>query len=245
MSRAVFIADAHLTRPTDPAYRELLAFFAALPADLDHLFILGDFFDFWFGYKTVVDTDYIPVLQALTVLADRGVRLWFIEGNHEFHLGPYFTNRLGTHHHQRELFVTLDDLQLYLAHGDHLAAGGRLHRRWTSLLKGPAGHAVLSLLPPAWTKGIARRLSAASRKAGGAGRGVPETVWEAAAGRLAAGADAVIIGHFHRQEEREIEPAGRRRIYALGDWAADRSYLEYHDGAFIWRRWPEIIDNPA
>ncbi|MBN2231930.1 MAG: UDP-2,3-diacylglucosamine diphosphatase [Deltaproteobacteria bacterium] len=248
MSRAVFLADAHLVRPADPAYGDLLTFFAALPADLGHLFILGDFFDFWFGYETVVDVDCIPVLQALAGLADRGVRLWFVEGNHEFHLGPFFTRRLGTHHQQRELFVTLDDLHIYLAHGDHLATAGRLHSLWTALLKGPAGRAILSLAPPALTKKIARCLSAASRKAGGESRGVPEAVWEAAGAKIAAGADAAIIGHFHRQEEREIDlpqygrkifrPC-RRRMYALGDWATDRTYLEYRDGAFTWRRWTE------
>ncbi|MCK9233525.1 MAG: hypothetical protein M0P04_12170, partial [Syntrophales bacterium] len=69
--KAIFLSDAHLKREKDENYQRLLHLFETLNADpdkpletgsesvepetvrrvnprIDHLFILGDFFDFWF-----------------------------------------------------------------------------------------------------------------------------------------------------------------------------------------------------
>ena len=46
--KAVFLADAHLKNADDNSYLVLMHFLETL-MPVDRLFILGDFFDFWFS----------------------------------------------------------------------------------------------------------------------------------------------------------------------------------------------------
>lgn len=92
--RAIFIADAHLRQPGDENYRLLMEFLAGLRGNVDTLYILGDLFEFWIGYDPVPFTHYLPLLDRLRELVDSGVRIEYFEGNHDFHMGPFFTETL-------------------------------------------------------------------------------------------------------------------------------------------------------
>ena len=61
--RALFLADAHLRKPSDPNYRMLLTFLEEQCGKTDILVLLGDIFEFWIGKATVIE-DYIPVINA-------------------------------------------------------------------------------------------------------------------------------------------------------------------------------------
>ncbi|MRR35913.1 UDP-2,3-diacylglucosamine diphosphatase, partial [bacterium] len=93
--RAIFIADAHLRHEGDQNYRLLMEFLAGLRGAVDTLFILGDLFEFWIGYETVPFTHYLPILDRLKELAESGTEIVYLEGNHDFHMGPFFTETLG------------------------------------------------------------------------------------------------------------------------------------------------------
>ena len=47
----------------------------SIKADAAELFLMGDVFDFWFEYKTVVPKGYIRFLGKLAELTDAGVKL--------------------------------------------------------------------------------------------------------------------------------------------------------------------------
>ena len=53
--KAIFLSDAHLRRPEDKNYQLLLDFLDR-QKDLDALFLLGDIFEFWIGYKHLAFT---------------------------------------------------------------------------------------------------------------------------------------------------------------------------------------------
>jgi UDP-2,3-diacylglucosamine hydrolase len=40
---------------------------------LPAIFLLGDLFDFWFEYKTVIPKRYVRILGKLASVADRGI----------------------------------------------------------------------------------------------------------------------------------------------------------------------------
>lgn len=92
--RAIFIADAHLRHEGDENYRLLVEFLTELRGTVDTLFILGDLFEFWIGYETVPFTHYLPILKKLQELAENGTEIVYLEGNHDFHMGPFFTKTL-------------------------------------------------------------------------------------------------------------------------------------------------------
>ena len=51
--------------------------------DAKVVFLLGDLFDFWFEYKTVVPKGFVRVLGKLAELKDAGIDIYFFVGNHD------------------------------------------------------------------------------------------------------------------------------------------------------------------
>ena len=73
-----FASDNHLGAPTAeksaPRERIFIAWLDHIQKDVKVLFLLGDLFDFWFEYKTVVPKGFVRVLGKLAELADQGYR---------------------------------------------------------------------------------------------------------------------------------------------------------------------------
>ncbi len=230
--KAIFLADAHLRDPEAPACRDLLAFFDQLPADLEQLFILGDFFDFWYGYRKTVFTVYEPVLAALAKLRDRGVRLTFFAGNHELALGPRLAE-LGNCIDDHQL-LTLDGKRIFLAHGDNLDPDDYGYRLWRFLIRSRPVAALIERLPPSLTWKIAARLSRRSRDSGTNNKIIPPAVYNRCVKIFKSKqVETIICGHFH-QPRREIFFLRRppETIYFIGAWENTRSWLLYSEGRF-------------
>ncbi len=117
--KAIFLADAHLRHPQDNNYQLLLDFLDQ-QKELDALFLLGDIFEFWIGYKHLAFTTYIPLLEQLRRLSESGTKLFFVEGNHDFHLGSYFTETLNCTVIPDQQQVDWDGLKIMISHGDLL-----------------------------------------------------------------------------------------------------------------------------
>jgi UDP-2,3-diacylglucosamine pyrophosphatase LpxH len=73
-----FLSDAHLgagPEPDERLKRERLAeLFERIKADRAGLYILGDLFDFWFEYRTVVPAGHLETISLLRGLRDSGIR---------------------------------------------------------------------------------------------------------------------------------------------------------------------------
>jgi UDP-2,3-diacylglucosamine hydrolase len=231
--KSIFLADAHLKYPTDENYRRLNSFLQNLPEDIENLFILGDFFDFWFGYRKVVFSVYVPILATLEALVQRGIKLYFIEGNHEISLGPFFRTHLHAHSNPSELSVYLSGQRLYLAHGDLLDDSQQWYRRWVGFIKSPFICRLISLIPPDFTCRIAQWLSKISRNQSQNASHIPEKLTNKLADIFRAGHDVAIIAHYHHPAQNQVVLNDQKYpVYHLGDWITDYSYLVLEDGNF-------------
>ena len=231
--KSIFLADAHLKDPGDENYRRLNHFLYNLPEDVENLFILGDFFDFWFGYRDVVLSAYVPILATLESLVQRGIKLYFIEGNHEISMGPFFSTRLKAHCNPSELSIHVSGRRLYLAHGDLLDDRQKWYRRWKGFIKHPLTCRLISLIPPDFTSRIARWLSKTSRNQSQSTSPIPYEVTRKLADIFRAGHDAAIIAHYHHPAREHIVIDDQKYpVYHLGDWISDYSYLILEDGSF-------------
>ena len=76
-----FASDNHLGAPTYQESRERETRFVhwldTIKTDAGALFLLGDLFDFWFEYKTVVPRGFVRVLGKLAELRDSGLPIFF------------------------------------------------------------------------------------------------------------------------------------------------------------------------
>jgi UDP-2,3-diacylglucosamine hydrolase len=233
---AIFLADAHLRDPGDDNYLKIMEFLATLPGRVDTLFILGDFFQFWIGYPTVAFSRYLPVTDALRRLVDQGVAIVYLEGNHDFHMGPFFHDALRADIHPGPVTVTLDGRRLYLCHGDQIDRRDYGTRCLRALLHSPLTRWLTRLVPPAVADRIAIWLS--SRSKGTRYREeqrqvTPDLLRRFARQQFDAGADVVITGHFHLPL---LEEHDGHTLLCLGDWLSHFTYGEWRDGRLTLHR---------
>lgn len=242
--RMVFIADGHLKGLNDPNQGALVRFLDSLKADT--LAVMGDLFDFWTGSNSVATAQYAPVLDALLRLKKRGTKIMYFEGNHDFSMGPFFTNDL-----EAKVFEGLSEIRLgknrfVLGHGDTVSMSTG-YRLWRAYLRSPVFRVMAAIATPPAVWAIANRLSKKSRK-----RSYPvkENMTELrlrdfARDEIGMGADFVVLGHSHESGVTRLESAGREGIYANpGSWAKDKSYLVFDGKSFVIERWRERDGTP-
>jgi UDP-2,3-diacylglucosamine hydrolase len=225
--KAIFIADAHLRRPEDRNYQRLLDFLDR-QQDLDGLFLLGDIFEFWLGYRHVVFTAYLPLLEKLRQLATAGTKIYFVEGNHDFHLGPYFTEVLGGTIIPDQQLVEWDGKKLLLCHGDLLNPNPnyqRLRRFWRSNLVRLLAKIIHP--DPVWAFGLWLCNLSKNKHPKNCRWDPSPMLIPFAEKEFSAGADAVLCGHFHHPIDTSVD---EKQIIAVGDWIEQFSYAEMLDG---------------
>ena len=234
--RAVFLSDVHLKEPEDANYRGMLALLDGLDG-LPDLYILGDFFDFWFGFSRVVPGRYVPVLAALKRLADGGTRIHFVEGNHDFHMGTYFTRTLGAVVHPDCAEVDLDGKRLYLAHGDLVDEADRGYLRMRRVLRSAPVTWLADAMPPRWLLSFADRLHQVAGGEMNGPRHLAGRFREFAREQWRVGYDGVVLGHCHVPELLEESHEGRPCFYGnAGDWLKNYTFLAYDGEGFSLRR---------
>ena len=230
--RTIFIADAHLVSPDDTNYLQLLSFLHELEGDLDALYIVGDLFDFWLGFPSHPFTQYDAVLDALERLVLRGCRLVYFEGNHDFHLGTIFSERLRAEIHPGPAIECVQGKHLYICHGDQINLADRYYRRLRFLLRTRLVAASVRHFPLSWAEKIRESLQKRSR----AGYVVKTARWDYrqiildfARLLLKQGCDGLVTGHFHLALC-EIIPETSFTVLSLGDWMEQFTYGEMLNG---------------
>ena len=236
-SRVVFIPDAHLREPSDEDYRDMESFLDEQVERLepgDTLVVMGDLFDFWVGFRYVVPYRYLPILGRLQRLASKGVSIHYTEGNHDFLMGPFFTEFIGAQVHPGPWELEHSRMRIYVAHGDQVNTADRGYRFLRWVLRSAPVRAGRHLAPPFLVEYLARAMSRASRVYTDTKTDDKEALGRTfAVARFFEGYDAVVLGHFHHPSSWGMELDGRRRAYInTGAWMDRRHYLELDGGKF-------------
>lgn len=117
-----FASDQHFGAPNFKDSRERERIFMSwlnhVQKDAAALFLLGDLFDFWFEYKTVVPKGFVRTLGKLAEISDSGIPIYFFVGNHDLWMKGYFENELNitTYHDIREF--SFNGKSFLIGHGD-------------------------------------------------------------------------------------------------------------------------------
>jgi UDP-2,3-diacylglucosamine hydrolase len=232
--RAVFFSDAHLRGADDEGCGLLLSFLRDASQNLDHLFIVGDLFDFWFSKGGVVYPGFQPIIDELAAMQGRGVRIHLFEGNHDFYLSRYFTRYHGIEVFTDEALVQLDGKQIYIAHGDLVDETDRGYRLLRSVLRSRFFFGLQRLLPLSVLWRFARLSSDASKEyLAKPQEGLAAKMEAFALKKFDEGIDAVILGHCHLPAiGAHSVGASQRQFVLLGDWLSHRSYLVMDNGSF-------------
>lgn len=233
--RTIFIADAHLTAQDDLNYRLLLRFLRDLEGNTETLFIMGDLFDFWLGFPSHPFRQYDAVLEALLALTRSGCRLVYFEGNHDFHLGSIFRDRLGAEIHSGPAILTVQGRKLLLCHGDQINRADRGYRLLRLLLHNCIVGSAVAHFPPSLAVLIKERLQHASR----ASYQTKIARWDYrqiircfAQSARELGCSGLVTGHFHLAYREELD-GSPFTILSLGDWMEQFTYGEMVNGGLL------------
>lgn len=238
MLKSYFVSDVHLgLQVGDPAEREsrFVAFLRSLPEETESLYLLGDVWDFWYEYRDVVPKGYIRVFSALQDLMDRGVSVYFFQGNHDVWTYSYF-EELGMKKLSQPYCVEIAGKTFCLGHGDGLGPVPFGYRFLRGLFHNRLAQFLFSLLHPwiafrfgnGWSKG--NRLSHDKEYVF---RGEDEPLYKFAESFSKENkVDYFVFGHYH--ESVDLELSSGSRLLILEDWITSSPFICF-DGEAITR----------
>ena len=237
--KAVFFSDAHLRSGDDDAGSLLRSFLRNVPQSGDHLYVVGDLFDFWFSRSGVVYPGFQPVIHEMHDLKGRGVRIHLFEGNHDFYLADYFSKDLGYEVFTDAAILEMEGKKIYVAHGDCVDETDRGYRFLRRLLRSRLFYGLQRMLPLMLLWRLASLSSETSKEyLAKPQEGLAAKMEAFARGEFEKGIDAVILGHCHLPAIRTRDVGGRQHHFILlGDWLAHRSYVILEEGRFELRHY--------
>jgi UDP-2,3-diacylglucosamine hydrolase len=235
----VFLSDAHLGAA--PAASEaaraarLHRFLEQLPGRASELIIVGDLFDFWFEYASVIPRRAFDTLAVLQRLRAAGIAITYLNGNHDFWLGPFLEQHLDLRTHDGALTLERDGRRIWVHHGDGLIGGDHGYKALRAVIRNPLAVRLYQLIHPDLGIPLASRVSHWSRGSREERKFDGDQLWrQIAEPRFREGFDAVLIGHFHQAYERR---ENGREFFVLGDWIERFTYVTLEQGRLTMETW--------
>jgi UDP-2,3-diacylglucosamine hydrolase len=238
MRKTYFFSDVHLGvgSKEDDRRKEnsLIQFLEEVRRDGEHVFIVGGLFDFWFEYRSVVPKGYFRLFSKLAELADAGITLTYLAGNHDFWLRDYFSAELGMNIERDPIERTIHGKRFYLHHGDGLLKNDTGYRILKRILRNKANIALFSLVHPDLAAAIARWSSHQSRQYTSKRQFEGDDMTLFAGKKIGEGYDFVVMGHNHVPCRRNI---GNGVYVNLGDWIGERTYAVFDGVSLELKKW--------
>ncbi len=147
-----FASDNHLGAPTQtqsfPREKKFVAWLETVKTDAAAIFLLGDLFDFWFEYKTVVPKGFTRTLGKLAELTDAGIPIYYFVGNHDLWMNGYFEEELNIPVYHKPQLFQLNDTIVLMGHGDGLGPGDKGFKRMKKVFVHPLSKWLFKWLHP-------------------------------------------------------------------------------------------------
>lgn len=240
-----FLSDLHLGAPYMIHTREnelrIVAFLDSIKKDAETIYLLGDILDYWYEYRYVVPRGYVRFFGKLAELADSGIRIVWLKGNHDIWIFDYLPNELGIEVVDGSIVEEIHGKNFFLSHGDGVGKLDPSFKFIRGLFRSKFCQWAFSGIHPRWTVPFAYNWSAHSRKEGEA-RGIPD---EALLKNLKEFVrdyhkehpeiDYFVFGHIHVLSREEIS-SGCEMI-VLGEWIRTFSYARFNSDGLQLLKW--------
>ncbi len=227
-----FISDAHLypTGKYHPGREPLKNFLKDLKKkEPGRLWILGDLFDYWFEYRTVIPAGFSDVLSLLKDLSDSSWQIFFLPGNHDWWCG----NKLASETGMQIIYNTvhsdiIDGRKTVMSHGDGLGNGDTGYRIMKPFIRATPVRFLFSLVHPTVATALANLFSHTSKRIlRKQVDSIPEYMTRWVLDQADNGTELVITGHTHCPS---VVNHGNLIHASLGDWISHFTYLRVGGG---------------
>tara|TARA_R110002049_G_scaffold80046_1_gene203644 strand:- start:10827 stop:11597 length:771 start_codon:yes stop_codon:yes gene_type:complete len=227
-----FSSDNHLGAPTGEASRprekKFVAWLDEIKNDAAAIFLLGDLFDFWFEYKTVVPKGFTRTLGKLAEIADSGIPIYFFVGNHDLWMNDYFETELGIPVFHKPQEFTFNDTSFFIGHGDGLGPKDKGYKRMKKVFTNPLFKWLFKWMHPDIGLKIGQYMSVKNKMISGDDDATflgKENEWLAIYAKRKLEEkhrDFFVFGHRHLPLE--IELNNKSKYINLGDWIQYYTY---------------------
>ena len=237
MKKTYFISDAHLGIPGGESSRvredKLVKWLEQIAPTAQTVYLVGDLFDFWHDYKTVVPRGFVRFLGQLARMRDAGIEIILFVGNHDLWMYGYFTEELGIPILRAPIQVRIGNHDFFIGHGDGLAPNDTGYKIMKKVFTNKLCQWAFRWLHPDFGIKLALAASKGSRNSlherefrwNG-----EESEWlvQYCYRKISQGIvpDFFVFGHRHINVDWQLSGAKSRYIN-LGDWLFFYSWAEY------------------
>lgn len=240
-----FLSDFHLGVPDYESSlvreKKVIAFLESIRDTAAAIFVVGDMFDFWYEYKTVVPKGYTRLLGLLASLTDSGIPVHFFIGNHDMWMSGYFEKELNIPVYREPKIFEWNGKSFFIGHGDGLGPGDHKYKMLKKLFRSRTCQWLFGLLHPDIGVGIANYFSRRSRiktmKSDKQFYG-EEREWLIVFCKNTLTQqhyDYFIFGHRHYPLDFSL--ANNSRYINLGDWIRDFTYAVFDGTDMQLKKW--------
>lgn len=227
-----FASDQHFGAPTpeasSPREQKFVAWLNEVKEDAAAIFLLGDLFDFWFEYKTVVPKGFVRVLGKLAEIKDSGIPIYFFVGNHDLWMKDYFEKELNIPvYHKPQEFV-IQNKTFLIGHGDGLGPGDKGYKRMKKVFTFPLFQWLFKWLHPDLGMRLGQYMSVKNKLISGEEDAQflgEENEWLALYCRRKLATkhyDYFVFGHRHLPLKIDLQE--NSKYINLGDWISHYTY---------------------
>ena len=234
-----FASDFHFGVPDHASSlareRRLVEWLEIVRHDAAEIFLLGDLFDFWFEYKTVIPKGFVRLLGKLAELTDAGIQVHLFRGNHDVWAFDYLNKELGIQLHRAPVIREFSGKRFFLAHGDGLGPGDHGYKFLKKVFESPLNQWLFRWLHPDIGTRMGLYFSRRSRISNNAKEGRLESTLHIEGERLYQfcteylahhpGINFFLLGHRHLPYDTRLNETCR--FINLGDWITHFSYAEF------------------
>ncbi len=233
--KVYFASDFHLgisdLETSKNRERRLCRWLDEVAKDAHIIYLVGDIFDTWFEYKTVVPKGFTRLLGKLAQLTDSGITIEAFTGNHDLWMFGYFEEELNIKVHRAPIEREFNGVRFIIAHGDGLGPGDNGYKLLKAVMSSKLCQWLYARFHPNFGIGVAGYLSRLGPKhttAEPEEKFLGEQEWLVQFARNELKTKKVnyfIFGHRHIAK---VYPLTEDAQYInLGDWIAYDSYAVF------------------
>jgi len=235
MSKIYFASDFHLGLELNQSSAErerlIVDWLSDIKKDASEVYLVGDLFDFWFEYQSVVPRGFVRFIGKLAELRDQGIELHIFTGNHDMWMFSYFEDELDIPVHRNPIRRTFGGKSFLIGHGDGLGPGDYGYKFIKRVFASRICQWSFARLHPNFAFWLARFWSRRSRQKADRNDAFQgkENEWLATYANEMIDTESIhyfVFGHRHLPIDCRLKN-GSSRYINLGDWMTYRSYAVF------------------
>lgn len=235
IKKTYFASDFHLGIDAKYTSKErelqIVRWLKMIRKDAEAIYLVGDVFDFWFEYSSVVPKGYTRLFGQLAELRDEGIPIYFFTGNHDMWMFRYFEDEFGIPIYRQPIIRDINGKTFFIGHGDGLGPGDYGYKFIKKIFSNKICQFLFARLHPNFGIWLANYWSGKSREANS-----QEDIYKGEANEWLltfanekikkANIDFFIFGHRHLPIDFTLKN-GSSRYINLGDWMNFNSYAVF------------------